>query len=71
MSPNYKNEQQIMHYGGGILALISSQLMIILNDSANLLYTWLFYPITFLRTTKNWVFWAEIICTITIFLFLL
>lgn len=70
LSPDYKTKHKIMHYGGGILALIASQLLIYLNGAANLLYTWLLYPLTLLFSRENWVFWAEIICVITIFLFI-
>jgi len=70
-SPNYKNEHKIMHYGGGILSLIASQLIIYLNNSSDLLYTWGFFPLLTATSPKNWVFWAEIICLTTIFLFIL
>lgn len=70
-SPDYKTDHKIMHYGGGILALIASQLLIYFNHSANLLFTWLFYPVLVATSPKNWVTWAEFICLITIFLFIL
>lgn len=70
-SPDYKTNHKIMHYGGGILSLVASQLMLIFNNSSNLLYTWGFYPLLLATNPKNWVFWAEIICMITIFLFIL
>lgn len=70
-SPNYKTEHKIMHYGGGILTLIASQLALIFNNSAQLLNTWFLFPIVAVFSPKNWVFWAELICMITIFLFIL
>lgn len=70
LTPNYKTKDSLIHYTGGILAGISSQALVALNQP-NLLYTWAIYPLLYLLNKENSVFWAEIICLITTFMMIL
>ena len=65
-SPYYKTENRLMHYLGGIVAGIGSQLLIALNNPI-ILSSWALFPLTLLNNKgKNSVFWAEIICLLNI-----
>ena len=71
LSPDYRNEGKFQHYFGAFLAATASQLTIALNDPKYLL-GWLLFPIFWgLNGFKNTTFWAEIICFLTMFLYIL
>lgn len=72
LTPDYRTKEQgKLHYIGAFLAAAGSQLMLALNDPIALL-GWGFYPILLLlQKGKNYAFWAEIICLLNIFFYLL
>lgn len=69
-TPKYKQENGAVHYVGGILAGVASQALIALN-CPTILFTWLAYPILYLVSKEDYTFWAELICLINIFAFIL
>lgn len=69
LTPKYKTENGLMHYIGGILAGISSQILVATN-MPQMLYTWALFPILYFANKENWVLWAELICTANIFGFI-
>lgn len=71
MSPTYKSVNRYLHYTGGILAGISSQILVgIINPW--LLLSWIPLIIYFLIDKRDdKVFWAEVICMITLMIILL
>ena len=72
LTPDYRTKTQgTLHYIGAFLAAVGSQLMLALNDHVALL-GWGAYPIILmLEKGKNYAFWAEIICLLNMFAYLL
>lgn len=69
LTPKYKQENGAMHYAGGILAGIASQVLVAINTPAILL-SWIAYIPLFLADKDNRVFWAELICAANTFGFI-
>lgn len=72
LTPDYRTKEQgTIHYIGAFLAAVGSQLLLALNDPVALL-GWGAYPILLLLNKgKNSAFWAEVICLLNIFFYLL
>lgn len=71
ISPNYKQYGKIIHFGGGYLSGVVSQILVTLVNPW-LLLLWLPYIIyaIFIRDDSK-TFWAEMVCFSSIFLILL
>lgn len=64
-APHFKEEfEGKIHYGGAYIFGIASQIWAVLQVSPYLLLTWLLFAM--LITTKQRVFWAEMVCVINL-----
>jgi hypothetical protein len=70
LTPKYKTEGGIAHYAGGMLSGIASQALIALNEPT-ILYSWAAFPLLYLLSKEDYTYWAELICLINIFIFIL
>lgn len=65
-SPHYKRYDRLLHYGGGMLAGLATQLIVFAHNPL-LLTAWVIVPLwALLRGKEKIVFIAELICYMTI-----
>ena len=70
LTPKYKTEGGIAHYIGGMITGVASQALIAANEPT-ILYSWATYPLLYFISKEDYTYWAELICLINIFIFIL
>lgn len=64
IAPNFESKESKIHVTAAITFVIGAIVWSCLNCSILLLVPWMFLPVGMFR--KNWVFWVEVCCIITV-----
>lgn len=64
IAPNFKSKESKIHVTAASTFVIGAIVCSCLNCSILLLVPWMFLPVGMFR--KNWVFWVEVCCIITV-----